>query len=315
MEPRTEIPPGWQRRRRGSLIFPIVLIVAGLILLLNNLGVVPWSIWPSLARLWPVLLILLGVDLVIGRRFSWFGAAIAVIMLALVVGVALIGARVAAPSSGGPTTVRTEAVPLNGATGGDLTVNFGAGELNVGALPAGSPNLVQLSGIGPGGAFLTPQTRLQNGTATVSIDTRGNPQGWALLGPAAGNGSETSMLLNPRVPETLRLNLGAGDATLDLTNVPVRDLSVNNGAGQLEVRFPDAAGTTTADIHSGAGQVTLVIPRGVGAAIHATDGLVNLHVSYRFQATSDGYRTDDATTAANRLDITLHVGFGSVDVE
>lgn len=314
MDPRTETPPRWQRRHGGSLIFPIVLIVAGLILLLNNLGIVPWSVWLSLAQLWPALLILLGIDLLLGRRHPGFGAAIAVTMLVLVVGVALVGTARAGNAS---TVEKTESVPLNGATSGTVVVNLGAGQLAISSLPSNSSNLLQLTAqLSSGASLPPPTTRVENGAETATIDIKGNAPNWGFLGSTSHGGADTTLLLNPRVPQTLRVNLGAGSGNLDLSSVPVHDLAVNLGAGQATIRFPASAGATTAQISGGAaGQLTLVIPPGVGAAIHTTDGLVNLKVSNRFQAVSDGYQTADYGTAANRVDITLHVGVGQIDVE
>ena len=40
--------------RPSSLIWATLLITLGAILLLNNLGLLPWTIWDTLARLWPI---------------------------------------------------------------------------------------------------------------------------------------------------------------------------------------------------------------------------------------------------------------------
>lgn len=50
------------RRVRGA-IMPVLFIVAGILLLLNSLELVEWSIWPQLARLWPVIIIGFGASL------------------------------------------------------------------------------------------------------------------------------------------------------------------------------------------------------------------------------------------------------------
>ncbi len=56
---------------RGSLVGPAVLVGLGIILLLNNFGALPWSVWETIFRLWPVLVIGVGLDLLIGRRSIW----------------------------------------------------------------------------------------------------------------------------------------------------------------------------------------------------------------------------------------------------
>ena len=50
------------RKNRVSMIGPVILIGLGVVLLLNNLEVLPWSIWGALFRLWPVLLVAVGLE-------------------------------------------------------------------------------------------------------------------------------------------------------------------------------------------------------------------------------------------------------------
>jgi hypothetical protein len=60
---------GQGRRDGGSLIFGFLMVLAGIIFLFNTLGVLPWSVWSIVGRLWPVVLILIGVDIIFGH--SW----------------------------------------------------------------------------------------------------------------------------------------------------------------------------------------------------------------------------------------------------
>ncbi len=87
--------------RRASALGPLFLITVGIVFLLNNLGVLDWSIWQSLVRLWPILLIAAGLDLLIGRR-SVLGFVIAVgASLALVLGgLWWLAARAGGPGAG-----------------------------------------------------------------------------------------------------------------------------------------------------------------------------------------------------------------------
>ena len=71
------------RDQRPSIFWPLVLIGAGILLLLSNLGYLRWESWNMLWRFWPLLLIALGIDVLIGRR-SVIGAIISgVLILAL----------------------------------------------------------------------------------------------------------------------------------------------------------------------------------------------------------------------------------------
>ena len=55
------------RSPRG-LVFPLLLVVIGGALLLANLRLIPPLDWRAILSLWPVLLILGGIDLLLARR-------------------------------------------------------------------------------------------------------------------------------------------------------------------------------------------------------------------------------------------------------
>jgi hypothetical protein len=86
-----EAPPArvrTARRRPPSLFWPLLLISAGVLLLLSNLGYVPWSSWNVLWRLWPLLLIGLGIDALIGRRTTG-GMIVSGLLILLLLGGAI----------------------------------------------------------------------------------------------------------------------------------------------------------------------------------------------------------------------------------
>ena len=51
-----------RRLRVRGLIFPFVLVVLGVVLLLNNMGILTGNIWRTIFGLWPALLIIIGLD-------------------------------------------------------------------------------------------------------------------------------------------------------------------------------------------------------------------------------------------------------------
>ena len=57
------------RKDGGDFIFGLLMVLAGIIFLFNTLGILPWSVWGIVGRLWPVILILIGVDIIFGH--SW----------------------------------------------------------------------------------------------------------------------------------------------------------------------------------------------------------------------------------------------------
>jgi hypothetical protein len=65
-----EVIPFEQFRRRrhgGGSTFGLVVLFVGVLLLFNNLGLVPWDVWNGLGKFWPVVVILIGIKIFAGR--------------------------------------------------------------------------------------------------------------------------------------------------------------------------------------------------------------------------------------------------------
>ena len=62
----------------------LVIILVGVILLLNNLNILDWSVWYNILKLWPLLLISLGISLIFRRRLAWLAPL--VIFLGIIIG-------------------------------------------------------------------------------------------------------------------------------------------------------------------------------------------------------------------------------------
>lgn len=63
----------------------LVIILVGAILLLNNLNILEWAVWPNILKFWPLLLISVGISLIFRKRLSWLGPM--VILLGIVFGI------------------------------------------------------------------------------------------------------------------------------------------------------------------------------------------------------------------------------------
>jgi hypothetical protein len=48
---------------RSGILGPLVLVIIGLLLLINNMGMLPLGFWGTVWRFWPVILILIGLDI------------------------------------------------------------------------------------------------------------------------------------------------------------------------------------------------------------------------------------------------------------
>ncbi len=280
--------------RHGGLVGPAILIGLGVVFLLNNLGMLDWGIWNILLRLWPLLLIAIGLELMVGRR-SALGSLLIVALMLSVMAVA-VWASGAWLSGGTRLTSQTISQPLGTATRADIDVRMGAGTLRIGAQaqPAGL-----IEGTGDTASF-----KLHSNSRSA----------WGL--PFTGQEGVQlvwDLRLNPDTPTRLHLDTGAGTATLDLARLRVTDLEVNIGVGQTTLTLPQQ-GRVQAQINGGIGETTVIIPAGMAARIEATTGLGQVSVLGNYQRQDKVYITPDYATADDRVDLIVKGGIGSITI-
>ena len=296
--------------RRSGLVGPTILIGLGLLFLLNNLGVLSWAIWPEIARLWPLLLIAVGLDLLFGRR-SALGSLIAA-LLVLAALVAAIWWTNSWVGVGAPLASETLTQPLNEAKRASVDIAIGMGELRLGAQS-------EANGLISGTVAHGPRDQIQRDfaisgdTATFKLHTV-RQNGW---GPPLQIGNKNELVwdlqLNPEIPLQLDLSTGAGTAVLDLARLNATNLNVSTGVGTTTLNLPQH-GSVHANVSGGVGDTTITIPAGVAARISASTGLGQVRITGNFQRQDNLYVSPNYASATDRIDLAIHAGIGSVTV-
>ena len=262
-------------RLRGSLFWGLVLILLAALLLLHQQGLITGDIF---GYFWPAVIIVLGVWLILGvftRR---------------------------RPVDGKPLSI-----PLEGAKSARIKLDHGAGRLNV----HGSA----LAGEVLNGAFgmeMDYRSRLDGDRLEVKL--RNAPGFWSWY---PGESMDWDVRLNPEIPLSLKVDSGASATTLDLTDLKVVELDIDTGASSTDVTLPAHAGNTNVDIDTGASSLVIRIPSGVAARLRTKTGVASVSVdTTRFPQVDGGlYQSADYATAANRADITIDAGVGSIEVK
>lgn len=313
--------------RRGSLTAATWLIGLGIVFLVREATDLGWG------QAWPMFIILVGVAGVVTTALSWRPSLVglwAFTWPAVWIGV---GGILLASTTGnldqGPAEWFDEwwpwlaiglgvwfligaiipggrpqehlAVPLAGAPAAAVRVSFGAGRLTMGAAAPG----MLVDGSFAGGVV---QRADGPGRIELSQDTT-----YGL--PWLDHGSDWVVGLTGEVPLDLRVDAGASRTDLDLSALRLRRLEIHTGASETRVRLPAAAGATDVRAETGAASLTLEVPAGVAARIRSRMALGSSQVDEgRFPRTTDGYASPDYETAANRVDIEVQGGVGSVRI-
>jgi len=251
---------------------------------------------------WPILLILVGVLFLMSnldllsfdpwQLLQWWPLILVVIGLDILLAVAW-------PRSG--TGRESLSIDQDSLPEPEVHVEFGAGELNVEA------------GAAPGklleGEF-TDDVEYQLRGQRLKVYSRPEWWGWWNWRERRWN-----VRLTRDIPLKLRLQVGACQADLDLSDLRVTDFSLETGAADTRVRFPREAGMTHAQVKAGAASVKLSIPEGVAARITSTVAIGSFKVDMqRFPRSGSGYESADYATAANKLDLRIESGVSEVRV-
>jgi hypothetical protein len=301
-------------KRRPGLTGPLILLALGFILLFNNLGLLSWDIWSTLWRFWPVILILLGLEILVSQTQSSIAYALmALLGVVVIIGVivlALIGLRL--PPWLGPVTTQHVSHPLGAIKEARVELDFTDGELIIGSY-SGTDKLLDGRLAGRDVNQVAQRYREEDGRAVLELSSPSRRWAFFPFGPG-DRGSRWELNFTNRVPLTLVVDAGAGRTYLDLRDLNVRELEFNAGVGETTILFP-RSGQTVARVDGGVGAITLEIPGTMPARITVDTGIGDVNIDRRFQRRGDGvYETAGFSREESYLELEVDVGVGSVTV-
>ncbi len=308
-----------RRWHRPGMVGPILLIAIGLLLLLSNLGRLQFNWW-DLWRLWPLILVLIGLD-ILSRHSRLASALVAVVTLALIGGGVYYlltrpePLRPLADVGSGPHATRTVTEDLGGAKEVTVNLHMGVGQLRLTDL-SDSSHLFEGSLNYPTG-WSAPEVRydVQGERGQLTIEGR-NRTAWGFYFPGSPNGDDWQVRLSREVPLILDVDGGASSSSLDLRHLTVRELRIGSGVGRMEITFPAEGQNVVARVDGGVGELVLHIPETMPARIRIDGGLGGQQLASRFTRVGEHtYESASYAGAANRLDISIHGGVGSVRVD
>jgi hypothetical protein len=298
--------------KKGSLVWPILLICLGSIFLLNNLGIVSWDVWMTIVRLWPLLLIVVGLDILLGRKPGVWS----LITLFLVFGLFVAGAWLIQATNmvwAGEINTYSFSQSINGANRADVNIDFDIGDLEISRSPE--------SGILMEGELdITENERLnqkyiiQDGIGFLELGSIGTQYYPSWIFNGWGEGHKDWMInLTDEIPLDLNIDTGAGQATIDLEGIHLEDLNVNSGIGETRVYLP-SSGSFTAWISQGIGELIVYVPADLIVRIHLDSGLGSESISGNYVQSGDVYYSSDFDETGDWVELYVDGGIGDVRI-
>ena len=294
--------------RRG-LVWPLLLIAIGVAFLAANFGLIgPVSV-VALLSLWPLILIIVGIDIAVGRR--WPLAALGADVVVIALGLALVSASPGTTTgifpiyiggSSGPT-VATVDVPRGSATALALRVSAGAGTYE---LRGGATSLVHAESDRED--LRLARADVSGDRADVRLDQGPTGNGFR-FGPTTA--SHVTVEVASDVATSLTVDAGAGEFTIDTSEMKVTDARISVGAASVRFVLPHPTGDVPITLSAGASSIVVEVPAGVEARITSTGGLNSTHFENpRFS----GSETSGYAGAKDRVTIRITAGVTSIVV-
>lgn len=303
-----------------QLFWPLLLIAAGVLLLLTNLGLLTGPAWGVLWRLWPLLLIALGVEVWVGRRSvagALVSAFVLLALLALALVLALSAERLPAlrPLTEGPEwqTSRIEH-PLAGVERATVEIHWSNVPGYLAALSSFDHEHLLTGEVDYVGELDFTVTA-QEGHAQVWLASQSDL--WAWPWQFGGGPQRWDVRLSPHIPLALVVDASSGPCTLDLRDLWVEQLTLDASSGRIDLLLP-AQHSIEATIEGSSGMLEIRLPPGVGARVELEAGSGGFFPSERFRLVAgemdgDGiWETADYATAAVRARLMIDQSSGMI---
>lgn len=270
----------------------ILLILLGVALLLQQMGV--WQIpWSQLLTLWPLALVLIGLEMLL-RRVP-MGGLIYIVLVAAILGVLWFAWPTLSPRLA-PRETRTIELPLEGIESATFEISMGVGDLEL--QPLAEPGLLYRAELryAPDRTDLVESHSLENGHMTASLQLTGISSG-----PLFGGGTDRlEIAVSPEVPVTLRIDAGVSRTRIDLRGMTITGLEISSGVGEAHVLMTE--GDYEAVVSGGVGALTIEIPAGAGAQVQVEGGLGTVRVDDRFERVNDEYHVQGVGNVLLRVE-------------
>ena len=295
------------QQSHGALIWGIILLFLGIVFLLQVLDVLPWALWVTLWRFWPLLIIIIGLNILLRRQNLWLVGALVLVLLGATLGVAIWQYDQASD-----TGIKSYSEPLGGLERARVEINFDGGSLYVGSLTYGSSELVDVEAeVSVKGGGIGADFHKQNSEGTLHLSTEG--VGRVFWG---GPWIDWDVNLTGDIPLEIDIQSAASNLSLDLDKLRVTAFSLSINAGNCKVTAPSSAGTTYMNIDANVANVEVIIPTGVAARVQPDTNLTDFGVDEsRFHRDGDYYVSDDFGSNENRIELKIKCNVGRVHVK
>ena len=289
-------------------VWAVISLGLGTVFLLANFNYLPEDALSLLLRMWPLILIAIGLDLIFQGR-----SVISRIIGALV-GLGLVVVIVWWAIAGSPVTSRaTEPIEISigEARSATLDISVAAGQIEIKA-GASDGNLVDGYISQSIAKHLQQSYEVNAGIGNLEINSNGN----TFIFPWVDGFRQLLWQLNltSEIPLVIAINSAIGDQRLDLRGLDVDSLDLTAAIGSIEIVLP-SVGEFDGRISTPIGSVKILVSSGTLLEIKTDTGLSTIQVPEGFTRQGDVIYSPGATSANALIQLVVEQPIGRLIVE
>ena len=299
-------------RNRG-LLFPLLLIAIGAIVLLANVGVISSDALVRLGDLWPLLLVILGLQLILNHTLPRQQATLIGLGATAVIVIAAVAYATLAPATNFGTRQANVSDRLGGLTAATLDLGYSGATVDIHAGTNLGDSLYQAHVEYPGSDD-PPTISLDRESGTLAIGDRSGFSPLRLFGAARRH---VVITLTDRIPWTIKISGGTANGHLDLRRLQLAKVEISGGASRMDAQLPSPRGTAVIDISGGVSNLTLRAPADAQWRVAVSGGASGMRINGSFYGAIGGdfqQQSPGYAAASDRFDIEISGGASHVDL-
>jgi hypothetical protein len=294
--------------RYRSFFWPALLILIGVTALLANANIISVDQLARLADLWPLILVVIGLELIVGRALQGRAADVAALLIALLAAGGALAYIAAGPHLPTGTQTLDASDPLGGLSQATVQIDVGAASMTVRSSDLGSDLYrahITYSG-------QKPSVNLDTSSGELHI-SQGN-SGFTFLQTRR---FDLDLQINSQVAWKINTNTGASTDTFKLGGVNVTSMTLNTGASREDITLGPPTGTVQITVDGGAPTVHLHRPSGTQASVDVSGGFASLDADgHGYHGIgSESWQSDGYDSATDRYQVMVNGGASTVTMD
>lgn len=316
----------------------LFLITLGTVFLLNTTGIISWGIWTYLWRFWPLFIVFAGINLMVGssKFFKLISGIISLVIFILSIFISIVATdaitvgnfsfsssnfwkdfSTALQVNPGNKIEKEYLIAQNdytAITSRDINVKIGTGKFVI--TDEDSTDYFQVNST-YFEHFGEPNIVSNNQNENLNIDFEQTNNNRLFTIPS--DTTDYSFKIGTQSLESiLYVNLGAGEGSINLTELNLKNLEAEVGAGKLNISLGEKVLPDNLNFDVGAGSIILSISDNIGYKLNYSIGVGSLEIGNKeigkIGTDNAVYESSNYSSAEKTIEINVNVGVGEFKI-